>query len=90
MDCRVKILAHVGAIVFLLLGVVLLHVVVNHHPYVCGDQIVYTNIQFFDISLSRYVVMDIGFVLLGIGFFIEFLMTFKPIQLLTQEVRKNE
>ena len=68
---KIKILAHIIAIAFFLLGAVTIHVVEN-----TASRYLY----FFNILIFRFVILDTGLMLLGIAFFIEFYMTFKPIK----------
>lgn len=85
MDQRIKVIVHIGAITLLILSVVFLHFIINQDPYIKNDEIYYPQIWFFDLLVNRYVVMDLGFTFLGIGFFIEFIMTFRPIKILLFE-----
>ena len=66
-----KILVHIAAITCFLIGIDFIHAVVN------GSSQYF---MWFDISLSRPFVFDLGIVLEGCGFFIEFFLTFKPIE----------
>jgi len=68
---KIKILAHIIAITCFLVGVVFIHVVEN-----TASRYLY----FFNILIFRIVVLDTGLTLLGIAFFIEFYMTFRPIE----------
>jgi len=68
---KIKILAHIIAITCFLVGVVFIHVRVNS---------ISTYFTFFNLLIHRTVVLDSGLTLLGIAFFIEFYMTFKPIK----------
>ena len=68
---RIKILAHTIAIMCFLVGAVFIHVRVNSTS---------THLFFFNLLIQRTIVLDTGLTLLGIAFFIEFYMTFKPIK----------
>ena len=68
---KIKIIAHMIAIACFLIGSVILHVVVNNISNI---------FQFFEITINRITVFDSGLILLGIAFFIEFYMSFKPME----------
>ena len=68
---KIKVLAHITAIIFFLIGCVMLHVLVNNPSDV---------LLFFEILVSRCTVLDTSLILLGIGFFLEFYMSFKPME----------
>ncbi|MFX1274840.1 MAG: hypothetical protein ACFFBP_21525 [Promethearchaeota archaeon] len=70
---RIKILFHILAIFLFLFGCVVLHVVVN------SEEIF---VIFFGIFLPRAFFFDLAIVVIGIAFFIEFFMTFKPIKII--------
>lgn len=69
---KIKILAHTIAITCFLVGAVFIHIRVNA---------ISIYLTFFNLLIHRTVVFDSGFVLLGIAFFIEFYMSFKPIEI---------
>jgi hypothetical protein len=68
---KIKILAHIIAITFFLLGIVIIHVITNS---------ISENLRFFEILVNRVTILDTSLILLGIAFFIEFYMTFRPIK----------
>ena len=68
---KIKILAHIIAITFFLLGIVIIHVITNSTS---------KNLRFFEILVNRVTILDTSLILLGIAFFIEFYMTFRPIK----------
>ena len=61
------------AITCFLIGSVFIHVVENN-----TSECIYT---FFNTIIYRVVLLDIGLLLIGCGFFIEFYMSFKPIEI---------
>jgi len=66
-----KIIGHIIAILSFLVGTVFVHQAFNgNHNF----------LRFFDLDIKRIVVFDIGFVVLGIAFFIEFFQSFKPLE----------
>lgn len=67
-----KIIIHVIALVSFIFGLVVIHVLLNG----------YLNLYFFGISLNRAFVIDMAILSIGIGFFIEFSLTFKPIKII--------
>lgn len=67
-----KIINHIIAITCLLIGIILIHVVENL-PFVLY-------FWFFNIPIYRTVFLDLALILIGIAFFIEFYMSFKPIE----------
>lgn len=75
MKYQIKIIIHVSAIMFFLIGIIFIHAVMNN-----TESMGY----FFAITINRDIVFDLGFVFIGIAFFLEFCLTFKPI-----EVNKN-
>ncbi|MFW9950030.1 MAG: hypothetical protein ACFFKA_07890, partial [Candidatus Thorarchaeota archaeon] len=81
-----KIGLHIGAILFFIFGLVLIHVVINLGVNISintlGINTFYPELSFFDIELSRDAVADIGFLSLGISFFIELFLSFKPIKVI--------
>lgn len=76
MNVKIKILAHIFSIVLFLFGMVVIHVVLNQIP---GQQ----QISFFGALFDRTFIIDVGIVCCGVAFFIEFYMTFKPIEITT-------
>ena len=68
----VKVLTHVGGISSFLVGANLVHVAHNS-PF--GSLF-----DFFGLKFKRIEVFDTGLVLMGIGFFIEFISSFKPLE----------
>ena len=74
-----KLLIHVLAISLFMVGTVLIHAVTNNPELELW--------LFFNIEIPRIVVFDTGFLCIGMGFFIEFLFTFKPIYVLTRGKR---
>ena len=74
-----KILIHIVAISFFMIGIVLLHAVMN------TDSITFI---FFDLNnIPKGVVFDMGLMFIATGFFIEFMFTFRPIHVLTKKKR---
>ncbi len=67
-----KILVHMIAITSFLIGIVFIHVVTNTTS---------SNLLFFNILVHNTVVIDSGLTLIGIAFFTEFYMSFKPIKI---------
>lgn len=68
---RNKILVHIIAITCLLIGIIFIHVIENN-PL--------DYYYFFNIPIYRVVILDLALILIGIAFFIEFYMSFKPIE----------
>ena len=73
-----KIFIHIVAISFFLFGFVILHAVYN-------DTSDYDYMLFFAIPIGKVTIFDMGLLFFGMGFFIEFLFTFKPIYVLTKK-----
>lgn len=67
-----KIFFHIVALVSFIFGLVVIHVLLNG----------YLTLFFFGISLNRVFVIDMAISCIGIGFFIEFSLTFKPIKII--------
>ena len=76
-----KILIHVLAISLVMIGLMLLHVVYNSTSIV-------SVIVLFGNEIERSVVFDIGLICVTMGFFIEFLFTFKPIHVIHNKREK--
>jgi len=74
MKSKYKILLHIIAISLFLVGAVILHVLENSR----FAQTFY----FFSAPLHRAFVFDVALLIIGIGFFIEFSLTFKPIKII--------
>ena len=73
-----KILIHIIAISFFMIGLVILHVANNYLE-------IYANTWFFGIEVERSAILDIGLLFVTIGFFIEFFFTFRPIYILIKK-----
>ena len=71
-----KIFLHIIALTLFLLGIVILHIVHNY------NYLIYKPLDFFGIPININILFDIGLILIGIGFFIEFFLTFKPIKII--------
>lgn len=67
-----KIIVHVIALINFIFGLIVIHVLLNG----------YLTLFFFGISLNRAFVIDMAILCMGIGFFIEFSLTFKPIKII--------
>lgn len=77
---KFKIISHVIAIAFLLIGIVVIHVAYNHidnHFYP------YPPLLFFSLELRPGVLFDIGLILIFSGFSIEFYNSFRPLEVST-------
>jgi len=74
-----KIFIHITAISLFMIGTVLIHAVTNNPEFEAWF--------LFNIKIQRGVMFDIGFLCVAMGFFIEFLFTFKPIHVLTRGKR---
>ena len=71
-----KILLHIISIFLVLFGLVTIHILIQSYTWT-----IY--ITFFGIQgIHRNFVLDLSIVLIGIAFFIEFYLTFKPIKIL--------
>ena len=66
-----RILCHIVAITFFLLGCNMLHAIINNYQF---------RYYFFEILLNRTTILDFALIFLGIGFFLEFYMTFKQME----------
>ncbi|MBD3214167.1 MAG: hypothetical protein GF311_16275 [Candidatus Lokiarchaeota archaeon] len=73
---RVKVMIHILAIFLLLSGLVIVHAIIN--SVIISPDI--TSVNFFGIIISRVFMLDFSILLIGISFFIEFFLTFRPIQ----------
>ena len=71
-----KILLHIGAITLFIFGAVIIHVVLNSYS-------IY--FEFLTMKLSRIFITDMGLLLIGIAFFTEFYLSFKPIKIIREE-----
>ena len=71
MNVKLKIFLHIACLCLFLLGAVIIHTVLNSD---------YEMYDFFNISFRRIFLVDMGLLLIGIGFFLEFFLTFKPIE----------
>ena len=78
---KLKIVIHIGAIILFIFGAVIIHVVLN------SDDIEF---KFLTMILSRGFITDMGLVCIGIAFFIEFYLSFKPILIGKEEKGKND
>jgi len=70
---KIKIMIHVIAIVLLLMGMIAVHVAVNE-PYL--------TFKFFYIVMDKIFVLDAGLAFILVAFFLEFALTFKPLQVI--------
>ena len=68
---NIKIIGHIIAITVFVIGNAFVHQSFNN---VNGVLI------FFDMPLAKIVVFDLGLLLLGISFFIEFFQSFRPLE----------
>lgn len=75
MKFKYKILLHITAIGLLLLGMVFVHIAHNY------DYLMFPTVRFFGYSMTLKSVFDTGLLLISIAFFIEFILTFKPIKI---------
>ena len=66
----IKIIGHIIAITSFLIGNIFVHQSFNNLEI----------FFFFAITLQKTVVFDIGLLLIGISFFIEFVQSFKPLE----------
>lgn len=74
MKDKYKLILHIISISMFFLGIVLIHIAFNSQTRYYG---------IFNIHNLDYIfILDFGLTLLGIGFFIEFILTFKPIRIL--------
>lgn len=73
-----KIVIHIIAISFFMLGIIILHTVANSRSE-------NFTIFFFGVEILKSVIFDIGILCICTGFFIEFFFTFKPIYILTKK-----
>jgi len=76
MEHRIKQLFHIIAISLFLLGMTLIHTVLNNQT---------NTFIFFNLILGKMVVIDSAILFSGIAFFIEFFLTFKPIKIMGEE-----
>ena len=82
MNNQIKIIFHVIALSFFLFGSVILHVVFNSNS---ND----TFMLFFGIPIEKSIIFDTGLLFFGMGFFIEFFLTFKPILIAEYKKKKR-
>lgn len=75
---RLKIICHVIAISLFLIGFVFIHIILNLNPYT-------VDIHYYTTVINKYVLTDLGLIFIGISFFIEFILTFKPVEIIKQK-----
>ena len=71
-NMKKKILSHVAGISSMLVGTNFIHVAYNHRNG--------SSLRFFNLDVEPIVVLDTGLLLVGLGFFIEFCLSFKPLE----------
>lgn len=71
----IKLIIHIIAIICLLFGIILIHTILNYK---------YNIYRFFEILLHKTTILDIGIIFIGISFFMEFILSFKPIKIIIE------
>lgn len=76
MKSYVKLFSHIIAISLFCFGIVAIHHISNYFE---------PTLYFFNQEVHRIFVLDFGFVCIGISFFIEFTLSFRPIEVITHD-----
>ena len=74
MRLKYRLTSYIISISFFIFGIIIIHTIHN--------KIYLQNFTFFGIFINRELIFDIGLLLIGLSFFILFVMTFKPINIL--------
>ena len=69
---KMKIIYHIVCLCLFIFGMILIHTVLNSNS---------DYFKFFNLRLHRVVVIDTAILFIGVSFFCEFYLTFKPIQI---------
>lgn len=76
---RYKLFVHILAIGLLTCGLILIHIAYN---YISDHFEPYSPIHLFSLELRPGTVLDTGIICIFIGFSLEFLITFRPIEVI--------
>jgi len=79
---KVKIMIHLSSIMLFLLGLIVLHTIINNLKYT--EQVI-----FFNIIMPSTVPFDVAIVCLAISFSMEFMMTFKPLKIVVEKTNDS-
>lgn len=74
-----KILGHIISFVFLITGIIFVHMSISAVMNCINE------VSFFGILINYIPAFDMGLILIGSAYLIEFIMTFKPLELYNEE-----